>query len=99
MQARVHLIGELHQESVPTARIGIASAKLDFGRGKIKVLAKTDELIARLTGIGEGSLVEVKGSLRHRQWVGGGGRQLESFEVEPESIEMIHDARRERMLG
>ena len=99
MQAEIHLIGKLQHEHLPAPRVGIAMAEVDFGNGKIKLLAKTEALIKTLTAIGKGSLVEVRGKLRARRWTTGGGAPRESFEVEPESIEVLHDARRERMLG
>lgn len=99
LQAKVHLIGKLHQENVPVPRIGVAAAELDFGNGKIKIMARTRALMETLTGIGEGSVVEIKGDLRARRWTTGGGSPRESFEVESESVEVLHDARRERMLG
>lgn len=96
--ACVRVTGTLRHEQAPTAKSPVAVALIDYGQGQLRVRANSPEEVDRLTAIGQESTVLIEGPLLHHTWQVGNGRRQELYEVIPESIELLHDARRERML-
>lgn len=96
--AAVHLIGKLQRERSGVLA-GPTRATLDFScgetKGQIQILATQSDMADAVTAIGDDSIVEVKGRLRHHRWLTGGAVPRETFQVEVEQIEVLVDARRQ----
>jgi hypothetical protein len=75
----------------------MATALLDYGEGKLRVVARNREEIEQLTAIPQDSTVRARGSLVHHSAQLAGGRHREYYELRLHSIEVLHDARTERM--
>ena len=87
----------LCHEQCPTPRTQMATALLDYGQGKVRVVARDREEIERLTAVPQDSLVRATGLLVHHSSRSAGGRYREYYELRVESLEILHDARVERM--
>ena len=87
----------LCHEQCPTPQAHMATALLDYGEGKLRIVAHSREEIDRLTSIPHDSIVRVRGRLVHHDTRITGGRHREYYELYPDSIEVLHDARAERM--
>ena len=95
--ARIEVIGKLGERRGPSVAMELATATVDYGYGLLKLMATSPETIAALTAIGDESLVRAKGRLIHHSWSVGGARRCDSYELELGTIEVLVDARRERM--
>ncbi len=96
-RAVVNVTATLCHEQCPTPRTQMATAVLDYDQGKLRIVARNREEIERLTSIPEGSTVRAHGSLVHHSVRLVGGRHREYYELCLGSIEVLHDARVERM--
>jgi hypothetical protein len=83
---------------LPRSAGEIGRASVEFDGGVIVLLTRNEEMVRRFSEIGTGSTVEVHGRLRERHWRIGSGTRSE-LQLEPTAVTVLHDARRERMLG
>jgi len=97
--ATVEVIGVLHHEQCPTPLVQMATALVDFGHGQLRVIGRQLSEIDHITSIGEGSTVKICGILIQHSSDLSGGRHKEYYEVTLGSIEILHDARYERMMS
>ena len=96
--AEVTVTGSFTRE--PTGKFGpeVVRATVAFDRGELVMVARDPELVGQISAIGQGSTVEVRGRLEQHHWRTGNAKRQE-LQLVPESVVVVHDARKERMLG
>jgi len=66
---------------------------VQFEGGEIEVVSNEQEIMDRLSEIGEESLVRISGELIEHRWSRGDGVELRRHQIKPNEIVVIRNAR------